>query len=533
VAPQPPNECVPIPPDPGEAASPVAGDLAPGQQRSQDPLLPATRWVFGFEHSRPVGLAVGPDQTVYVAADDGVYAIGGNGHRLWFRGTMPESRTTPVLAADGSVYLRTFSAEFGPIGRVPLESGGLLAVDRCGQARWTFHAIRSNVRSATLGRDGTVYTAGHLAGDGVADAIHALGRDGQRRWSYAIRPEDTITTPSVVSDGQGTLYAGSAQGRVYALAPNGQAKWIKQVAGELVLHLVATRDGQLYAATARTIVALDREGSLRWQVPVPTGLSGMTLALDGTLYFSDRLGFHAQSPDGTPKWSFAAKGMAGQAILAKDGTVYIPFTTKHFGELYALSAQGEKLWRYYLEPIQAAALGVDGTLYVATERRLYAITRCAQAVCPDDGSAVPAINLPPTPKQVRPAPSAGAPAARWSKLERQAGYDIYFGCGSITIAVVSNQGDDFPWYADEATLGPMKLKAVREEFRARASGAAGIAFHGTGFGRSCVERRGALMLMVHPGQDMGAAARRVGEWLVREKLRGEIDLLEVPQPVNH
>ena len=40
------------------------------------------------------------------------------------------------------------------------------------------------------------------------------------------------------------------------------------------------------------------------------------------------------------------------------------------------------------------------------------------------------------------------------------------------------------------------------------------------------------MLMVYPGQALEAAAHRVGAWLVRENLRGEVDLLETPPP-NH
>jgi outer membrane protein assembly factor BamB len=532
----PPNACVPVQSGPIESAWPTVGGGASGQRRSSSrgPAVPTTRWVFELSTSNFQGIAVGPDQTVYATVDNGVYAIGAQGHRHWFRPTMPTPGASPVLAPDGTVYVRTFSAEYGLIGTVPLESGGLLALDRCGQPRWTFHAIGGNAKAPTLGREGMVYTNGYQElREGALDSVHALGGDGRQLWAHAILPEDAITTSVPVVDAQGTIYAGSNKGLLYALSSDGKVSWIQRLSPEAVLTLAVSDEGQVYAATARTLVAVGRDGPSRWQVPVHDLLTGLALAEDGTVYYGDARGLHALSPDGTPKWSFTPGGIAGAPSVAKDGTVYVPFTTRGVGQLYAVDSTGTRTWLYYLEPIRATALGGDGTLYAATARRLYALTTCSDAVCPDDGSTVSAVNLPPAPSPGIPAPPAPARSARWSKHERRDGYDIYFGCGTATAAIVRDKGNDFSWYPDARIPGPMKQKAVREDFRARAAGVSGIAVHATGFGSSCLEPRGAFMLMVHPGQALEAAAHRVGEWLVRENLRGEIDLVETPLPVNH
>jgi hypothetical protein len=78
----------------------------------------------------------------------------------------------------------------------------------------------------------------------------------------------------------------------------------------------------------------------------------------------------------------------------------------------------------------------------------------------------------------------------------------------------------------------VKAKVMREQFRGRALGAAAgkVNWHSSGFGVSCVEPRGSFTIFVMPGQQLGPAAQRIGEWLVRENLHGEIDLVEAGVP---
>jgi hypothetical protein len=108
---------------------------------------------------------------------------------------------------------------------------------------------------------------------------------------------------------------------------------------------------------------------------------------------------------------------------------------------------------------------------------------------------------------------------------------LYPGCHRNTMAIVSSSGAEFPW-VDSSLAGDASVEAIaaREEFRRGALRAAGpIRWHGSGFGMACVERV-AFAVFVLPGEDVHAAAKRIGEWLVSEGLHGEIDIIVEPMP---
>jgi hypothetical protein len=97
------------------------------------------------------------------------------------------------------------------------------------------------------------------------------------------------------------------------------------------------------------------------------------------------------------------------------------------------------------------------------------------------------------------------------------GYDLYPLCtGPMMTAVVRTEGNPFPWY------GNYKPDVI-EPFRASVP-ATGTS--GTGFGAACVEtRRGAFHLYLVSDADRERTARAAGEWMARENLQGEIDVI--------
>ena len=215
-----------------------------------------------------------------------------------------------------------------------------------------------------------------------------------------------------------------------------------------------------------------------------------------------------------------------------NSTVYVAFNSRDVSQVYAIDAKGEQKWLFYTEGVNAMAMGADGTLYVATNHRLYALAECVSESCPDDGSALAATNRPasaptkPTPRETAKPPPKPTPPQH----EPHEGYDIYPNCRPGTTAIVRKEGNDFPWYANDPGDGPAKREVVRTEFRGRASAAVHLSSHATGFGVACVEARGAFVVYVYPGQDVATAARAVGEWLKLENLRGEIDIVVSEMP---
>ena len=528
VAPELPGACAPS--VQGSAPWPMDGGLPARTRRSAfvGPSTPTTKWVYELPFPA-LDFAIDGAATVYATTLGGMTTIDRDGARRWsFRAT-PFPQAGPVVGANGAINVELSSADYDPYHPFDVGRGALQGIGPCGDTVWAFHAPQANVGSPGVGPDGTIYVVARTGSSDGEEVLHAVRPDGRHVWSRPTAKGDTLTTPPTVGD-DGIIYIGSLKGTVDAIGPDGRTAWSTSVSGDLV-HALAVGEGGVYAAIVGGVAALDWRGKVRWTarvagrgvVPPPA------IAADGTVYIGGLGALRALSKEGAVAWQLTLPGYVGAPIVARDGTIYVA-TSDHpdIGRLYAVDPGGTTRWRYYTEPVRALALGGDGLLYAAAGKRLYAITSCAAATCDDDGSTVPAINrpnsgrhdLPPDPPVARPAVPGG--------MQHQ-GYAVYEGCHPQTTAIVSDEGDDFPWYRVRGNS--VRAVATREEFRGRALGAAGdVHWHASGFGLSCVDPRGAFVIFVLPGQPLDAAARRIGEWLVREHLRGEIDLYvsEVP-----
>jgi len=104
------------------------------------------------------------------------------------------------------------------------------------------------------------------------------------------------------------------------------------------------------------------------------------------------------------------------------------------------------------------------------------------------------------------------------------GYDLYPRCaGPSMTAVVRAEGTPFPWYGNYK-------KEVIEPFRRRVP-VGGIP-DSTGFGVSCVDKRGAFHINLIREDDLERSTRSVGDWLARENLQGEVDITVTGQMVD-
>ncbi len=107
---------------------------------------------------------------------------------------------------------------------------------------------------------------------------------------------------------------------------------------------------------------------------------------DGTVYVgSNDNSFYAFNPDGSVKWSYAAKSVfdTSSAAIGSDGTIYAGCTD---GNVYAFNPSGSLRWTYTVPTPPASsgldngldsspAIGSDGTIYIhADDGNLYALT---------------------------------------------------------------------------------------------------------------------------------------------------------------
>ncbi len=117
------------------------------------------RWSLGLHCGLPWGCqrinrsaSIGPDGTIYVIASH-LYAVDPNGSIRW---SEPVSGRTPILGADGTVYV-------SPLSKTARRS--IAALDSKGRLLWDYHSERSIRGSLALGVDGTII-AGAYSGAG-------------------------------------------------------------------------------------------------------------------------------------------------------------------------------------------------------------------------------------------------------------------------------------------------------------------------------------------------------------------------------
>jgi outer membrane protein assembly factor BamB len=155
--------------------------------------------------------AIGSDGTVYVGSEDGnVYALNGaTGAKKWEFLTGSVVTSSPAIGSDGTVYVGSWD------GKVYALNGAT------GAKKWEFLTGASVLSSPAIGSDGTVYVGSwdgnEYALNGATGAKKWKFQTGDWAWSMRVFPESRVTSsPAIGSDG--TVYVGSRDGRVYAIA---------------------------------------------------------------------------------------------------------------------------------------------------------------------------------------------------------------------------------------------------------------------------------------------------------------------------
>lgn len=192
----------------------------------------------------------------------------------------PEGLYPPVVAADGTLYL--VSAQDG---------GSLLALSPEGQVLW-----RTPIPEAAFP---------HARGD-------------------FDRPASNVTLSVPALNSAGEIIVADGQGTVHAFAPAGHVRWTRlnpDPAALLTQPIIGLNDA-IYLATEADLIALNADGSLRWQRGLPTfsySLPTLRLSADGRyLAFQDYL---LDARSGAPLAQ--APVSLEMFIFGADGQVYL------------------------------------------------------------------------------------------------------------------------------------------------------------------------------------------------------------------
>jgi YD repeat-containing protein len=241
-----------------------------------------------------------------------------------------------------------------------------------GTVRWTFSSLTLYFSSPiSLGRDGRVVVGAR--GSSISNGfVLTLDRNGGAVHSTPVSYEVT-KAPVVAPDG--TTFAVSDTGTVYAYKPDGAALWTFAMRSSAGGALSLGANGVLYTVdNAGYVYALQLNGSLFWEQRYSTAAprSGITVGDNGVLYHGTAAGqlLALSASTGTPIWP-APPTISTAAILTpavgRDGTVY---AVSAGGRVSAFDPTGTLLWSTIAGSLISAppVIDRDGTLYIGTLR---------------------------------------------------------------------------------------------------------------------------------------------------------------------
>jgi len=282
----------------------------------------------------------------------------------WIVSLGSNNPTSPVIAADGSIYI---GAASGKLYKVNVNNAtGTVEL---------FYDTQTdgNVQTPAIASDGTIYISDNK------HYVYALSAAGQLKWKY---PINDGSSPTIASDG--TIYIGSKY-YLYALTPNGELIWQSpQLSnGRWVKSPVLASDGTIYTVGKigsdignRLVYALDfQNGSIIWKSASSTFSTAPTLSDNGTIIVGSKSGLYAlNSSDGSEKWRISI-GEINNSMPAIDsnGIIYIGSQDYH---LYAIDSEGNSQWPYdtantqgkiYASPV----VDVAGVIYIGSESKMF------------------------------------------------------------------------------------------------------------------------------------------------------------------
>jgi outer membrane protein assembly factor BamB len=308
-----------------------------------------------------------------------------HGDRPWTFRTGRGVFSTPVIGADGTVYIGSGDTWFYAIrrdGRLAwrLKTGGVIDA---GAALSAF--------SPQLGSTPLTFGSGDDHLYHVTTPAHG---SPQILWRFRAtvppvkgQQVDWWEGPVTVGPG-GTLYAGNTGGTAYAIRPDGRPLWTFTAGGSLWTAPAFAGTTSIWGSLDLNVYKLDAHGHPLWKTFTPGFvISSPAIGSDGTVYlgsFDSKL--YALDPaTGTPRWTFKttdhiyASPALGHDRAGHTNAIYLASAD---GSVYALDPNGRLRWRYDTgDPIRSSPVlgGAPGRghheiLYVGSSNgKLYAL----------------------------------------------------------------------------------------------------------------------------------------------------------------
>ena len=316
----------------------------------------------GTVENRPPSM--GPDGTIFVNGKDyNFWAVNPDGTRKWQAPT-GLSNDSAVVGPDGHIYL------------VP--AGILIALNPDGSEDWSISDLTASHSSPARDFSGRLFLPS-------GDRVHVYESDGSEAWSYQqpISFSSVLTTPAIAFSGNtfykidgpsgpnnkwlacvdtqgnevwkfngtgwwrpiigsdGTVYQFRDDGFMCAIDPDdGHEIWRSADYGWGATPPVVTGDGTIIFGANENVVALNSDGSFKWEFTPQDGPAYMydhspAIGVDGTIFFTNEDYIYALNSNGQLAWKVRVGNYIGTSpVIGLDGTVY--FQASWDGKLYAI-----------------------------------------------------------------------------------------------------------------------------------------------------------------------------------------------------
>ena len=334
------------------------------------PSKPILQWTIALGSGQLIAPAIAADGAIYVPGNvnDTLYAVSPAGRLLWtFTGKKltPEEFVAPaVLGRDGVIYFGSTQNIFyavnpngtlrwsvkldGPIRHaanigedgviyVAARDSRLYAITPAGTIKWRVNLDRLPGNGPAISTDGTIYVV-------AGEWLQGFAPDGTRR--LQVNCSDLGVLTGLVIDGFELIYVTGDAPRVRAISNSAATRWEYNFPASFGAPRLPAlgKDRSLYlvSAAAGEIVVLNPDGSKRWSATPATKKFLTEVILDDAnqLYVvDDNNGLMSASADGLLRWNLREVHCQFTPAIGPDGTIYISSNKK----LYAISARAPKL----------------------------------------------------------------------------------------------------------------------------------------------------------------------------------------------
>jgi outer membrane protein assembly factor BamB len=350
---------------PPSAAWPVAGGCSTraGYSLVETSHQPVSHIVAAFSggSSAPV---IAVDGSVWVGTADGLVVQIVNEAIARAYKTGGSIKGAPVIASDSTVIVGSNDGNLYGFDSTPASGDAGAGIAGIPLLHRRFAVPVGPVASSpVLGSDGTIYVAttdGKLSA--VSPTTHAVA------WSSPT--DDTFgSSPAVAQNGD--LFIASTDHSLHAFAPNGTAKWTKDLGAESHSSPAIGGEGSIYVGDQSGMLhAFDGTGNARWTYQAG-GPVGSPSVYAGLVYApSDDHRLHGVSTaDGTPRYTYATSATAHSAVIAPSGDV--TFGSED-GHIYVLTPKGGLFVAALAHGtiLSAPAVATNGFVYFNTDKGL-------------------------------------------------------------------------------------------------------------------------------------------------------------------